>query len=71
MTYNFDPDRWLAMQVGLLEERRRRGELADDEYSVARRELEQRHEAMVERLDGSYRLPRATRGSRPSGDGPG
>ena len=71
MTYNFDPDRWLAMHLDLLAERRRRGDLDEDGYRAARRELERRHEAMLEKLDGTYRLPDARRCSAPDGDASG
>jgi len=57
MTYNFDPERWFELRVALLDERRRRGELDDDAYRRERAELEGRYDAMIERLDGTYRLP--------------
>ena len=71
MTYNFDPDRWLAMHRELLEERRRRGDIDEDGYGAALRELERRHEAMVEKLDGTYRLPDPRPGSAADGDASG
>lgn len=57
MTYNFDPERWLELHVALLDERRRRGEVDDETYHAQRAELERRYDAMIERLDGTYRLP--------------
>lgn len=62
MTYNFDPDQWLAIRLAGLDGARARGELEDDAYRRQRQELEQRYETMVERLDGTYRLP----GQRPT-----
>jgi hypothetical protein len=61
MTYNFDPERWLELHVALLDERRRRGEIDDGTYHHERAELERRYDAMIERLDGTYRLPNRRR----------
>ncbi len=57
MTYNFDPERWLADRLELLRVRRERGELDDAAYQEARAALERRYEELVARLDGTYRLP--------------
>ncbi|HOC44387.1 MAG TPA: hypothetical protein PKJ99_15330 [Thermoanaerobaculales bacterium] len=57
MTYNFDPDRWLACQLEAVAERRRRGELDDGACKREREAIELRYERMVDRLDGTYRLP--------------
>ena len=57
MTYNFDPDDWLAARLAGLEDRRRRGDLTLEEYQLARADLERRYEEMVERLDGTYQIP--------------
>lgn len=69
MTYNFDPDRWLELRLALIDERHRRGEVDDDGWRRARTELEQRYEAMVERLDGTYRIPERSDSSGSDGDG--
>lgn len=56
MTYNFDPDRWLEDQQRLLEMRRARGELGEDAYLEALRDVERRYDALVARLDGTFQL---------------
>ena len=57
MTYNFDAERWYEIQRALLGARHERGELDDKAYAEACDALEHRYEEMVERLDGSFRLP--------------
>ena len=59
MTYNFDPDLWYENQRGLLEDRRRRGELDDEQLARELEDLDVRLAEMVERLDGTYQLPRS------------
>ena len=58
MTYNFDPERWYENQRALLEARRRSGELDGEGFERAAAELEERYERMLERLDGTYEVPR-------------
>ena len=58
MTYNFDPERWYDNQRALLDARRRAGELDEQEYRKASLELDKRYDKMLERLDGTYRIPR-------------
>ncbi len=58
MTYNFDPERWLENHRELLEERRRRGELDEAAFAAELAELERRFREMVDRLDGTYELPK-------------
>jgi hypothetical protein len=57
MTYNFDPDAWYARELALVEERYQQGELDDDAYAESLDRLERRFEEMLDRLDGSYRIP--------------
>lgn len=57
MTYNFDPDRWYAREADYLAARHRTGDLDDAGYDAAMAELERRYATMLERLDGTYRLP--------------
>jgi hypothetical protein len=57
MTYNFDPERWYASHRAVLEARRERGELDDQELEVELAELEHRYEELVERLDRTYEIP--------------
>jgi hypothetical protein len=56
MTYNFDPDRWLEMQLAALQARLDRGEIDDATAVEARAELDRRYEGMVARLDGTFRI---------------
>jgi hypothetical protein len=57
MTYNFDPDRWYDDRRALLESRLERGEIDAEQFGRLLEELDRRHERMLERLDGTYRLP--------------
>ena len=57
MTYNFDAERWRDNQRALLEARRDRGELDEEELARALDVLDGRYDDMVARLDGSFRLP--------------
>jgi len=58
MTYNFDPDRWYEMKRAILDSRLDSGDLTPEAYALALEELERRHEEMVARLDGTYRIPK-------------
>jgi hypothetical protein len=58
MTYNFDPDLWYDNQRALLEARSDRGELSATELEAALADLERRYEEMLDRLDGTYHMPR-------------
>lgn len=57
MTYNFDPDQWYDNELALLQAALRNGTLSDTDYDLAVETLDRRHQAMWERLDGSYRIP--------------
>lgn len=58
MTYNFDPERWYENQKAVLEARHRRGELDDEALERALAELEEKYGQMLDRLDGTYEIPR-------------
>ncbi len=58
MTYNFDPDRWYDNELAVLKERLKSGELNAQDYAQAIVDLERRYDEMVERLDGSYQIPK-------------
>lgn len=58
MTYNFDPERWFDNELAVLEAKRDAGEIDEAQFETAREALIQRHEEMLQRLDGTYRLPR-------------
>jgi hypothetical protein len=61
MTYNFDPDRWYENELAVLKERRRTGEINTQEYEAAVGDLNRRYDEMVERLDGSYQIPKGAK----------
>jgi hypothetical protein len=58
MTYNFDPDRWYENERGMLDARQRAGEISAKEYKNALSELERRYGEMMDRLDGTYQIPK-------------
>jgi hypothetical protein len=57
MTYNFDPDKWYEMEYRALERRRADGLMSESAFQEALSELQRRYEQMLDRLDGTYRLP--------------
>jgi hypothetical protein len=57
LTYNFDPDRWLESRLRALAVRLERGEIDRATHELERERLHRRHEAMVDRLDGTFTLP--------------
>jgi len=58
MTYNFDPDRWYDNELAALGQKRRDGRLTPQEFQTAVADLDERHAAMLDRLDGTYRIPK-------------
>lgn len=63
MTYNFDPERWFAMEEAAIETRRRSGELDEAAYAAAMDDLVRRYEELIARLDIRYDY------SEPDGNG--
>lgn len=61
MTYNFDADKWYDNELGVLEHRLNEGEMTRSEFDDAVEDLDRRYDDMLDRLDGTYRLPDATR----------
>jgi len=59
VTYNFDPDRWYERERLKLELEHRGGRLSDAELESALTALETRYEEMVDRLDGTFEIPRS------------
>jgi hypothetical protein len=57
MTYNFDPERWYQNEREALESAYRGGSLTTRALQLALDELDERFEAMLNRLDGTYQLP--------------
>ncbi len=58
MTYNFDPDRWYEMERRALEMRLKKGEIEPVDYQQALKDLDQRYDQMLDRLDGTYQIPK-------------
>jgi hypothetical protein len=58
MTYNFDPERWYDDERGLLEARFKAGEMSTQEYQDALGDLDRRYDEMLDRLDGTYQIPK-------------
>jgi hypothetical protein len=57
MTYNFDPERWYDNERAVLEKKRAEEKLSETQFEQALDDLDRRYEAMLDRLDGTYRLP--------------
>jgi hypothetical protein len=58
MTYNFDPDRWYEREREMLDARHRVGEISEQEYKNILSELDRRYDEMLDRLDGTYQVPK-------------
>ena len=58
MTYNFDPERWHDDQIRLVAYRRQAGEIDEETAKRLIEEIERRHEAMLNRLDRTFQLPK-------------
>lgn len=58
MTYNFDPDRWYEDERGMLDARYRAEEISEQAYKDAISELDRRYDEMLDRLDGTYQVPK-------------
>ena len=61
MTYNFDPDRWYDNELAVLKDRLRTGELDAQAYEAAVDDLDRRYDEMLQRLDGSYQIPKGSK----------
>ncbi len=57
MTYNFDPDQWHENQRSLLQAQFDTGRLTEDELRDAIADLDERFDAMLDRLDGTFKIP--------------
>jgi hypothetical protein len=58
MTYNFDPNKWYEIERAALDRQFKSGELSGPAYEAALDELERRYNTMIDRLDGTYQLPK-------------
>ena len=56
MTYNFDPDRWYQNEAAALDADRDTGRISAAQHAAAMERLQEKLEAMWQRLDGSYRV---------------
>jgi hypothetical protein len=56
MTYNFDPDKWHADELFMIQARLKKGEIDPKTYDRAVAHLDQRLVHMWERLDGTYQV---------------
>lgn len=56
MTYNFDPDKWYDDELFMIQAKLKKGEITQDDYDLAVLELDQKHEEMWKRLDGTYQI---------------
>jgi len=63
MTYNFDPERWYDIERAALEKAWHEKVLDRAAYEAALDHLQQKLDAMWDRLDGHYRLPQDGGGS--------
>jgi hypothetical protein len=60
MTYNFDPDRWYDNEYAALDARRKSRSMDAAAFAAALADLDRRYDEMLDRLDGTYRLPGET-----------
>ncbi len=58
MTYNFDSDQWYENERVALEIRYKSAKMDKDEFRKALSDLRHRYEKMLDRLDGTYQLPK-------------
>ena len=58
MTYNFDPDNWYDREFRILKHQHRCGDLSEADFQESVADLERRYQEMLDRLDGTYRMPR-------------
>ena len=58
MTYNFDPDRWYDNELAYLSAKFKSGEISLFEYERAKTDLDCKYDDMIDRLDGSYQIPK-------------
>ena len=59
MTYNFEPDRWYDDERRMLDARLKSGEMSTPEYKDALETLERSYDEMLQRLDGTYQIPKS------------
>ena len=67
MTYNFNPDKWYDIERASLESRYRSAEIGAREFNRLLEALDRRYHDMLDRLDGTYQIPKELRGFAPIG----
>lgn len=58
MTYNFDPDQWYENELNIIRSRVKAGKIPEKVFDEAIEELGQKVNAMWDRLNGSYQMPK-------------
>ena len=56
MTYNFDPDQWYENELNYLKALWKAGKMTEEGFRADLAKLNDRHEEMWKRLDGTYRV---------------
>ncbi len=56
MTYNFDPDKWYDNELFMIQAQLKKKELSKEAFDQAIEDLEQKHDKMWQRLDGTYKI---------------
>jgi hypothetical protein len=51
MTYNFDPERWFENQKDALSRKRDAGEITAEDYEARLKELVDKYEKLLQRMD--------------------
>jgi hypothetical protein len=57
MTYNFNPEKWFEIEREAIEAQHRAGEMDAVQRRDALEALQRRYFDMLDRLDGTYKLP--------------
>ena len=57
MTYNFDPDNWYESEIAYLRNKLKSGMISEEDFQKEIEDLDNQHEEMWKRLDGSYQIP--------------
>jgi hypothetical protein len=60
VTYNFDPERWLSDERRRIQIARETGGLTAEDEAAALEEAERRYASMLDRLNGTFEVSRAT-----------
>lgn len=58
MTYNFDPDKWYDIERAALEDGYQKDNMDKQAFTCALDDLDRRYGEMLDRLDGTYQIPK-------------